>query len=524
MVMCGTMDFDKKPLDFAEIDLTGDPEQGEGKLQGMTIPERKEHPKEAPIPYVKALPREQLFVQQAKVFANRTGEQVPFVPFMSYWPTYDQMNEEQLSWYLYWRTEVREDQYLFTDLSYIFVYLYELIHGIGWDQPWDGYEMMMRLWNAYAKRYPKLNGYLADWVCDFALVHQLDIPFMDILSRSQAAKTGELFDLELERRFTEDPSSLTLEEILTLSDYDAERSKFYAEGGRDLMEKFTPNVIALVDSYMQRTTGKKLVHTFYKGQGRKVDRYLFRNALYDASLYGKTFTLHIAPLRKCPPLRFYITQLLRCTENKLRELTQFKGRLRGVTLLSETETLIQKYLTKEFTTEQPAVPGISIDPGRLAALQQESEEVRSMLTVEGWNDETDPAALDSDPPAAAEGSSDSAILVPFHENEPPEEQRTVPYHPSSEERTIGVWDTEQVEPEWTEFAEQLEPVHLEVLQALISRAALHELQQIADKYGTMPALLLDEINSIAMDTIGDLVIDGESISEDYEHVFESWKR
>ncbi|MEK5059092.1 hypothetical protein BK126_00725 [Paenibacillus sp. FSL H7-0326] len=68
--------------------------------------------------------REQQFVHTAKELAEYCAEQVPFVPFHSYWPTYDQMRTEQYQWYFYWRSEVRACRYPVTDLSYLFVYIY----------------------------------------------------------------------------------------------------------------------------------------------------------------------------------------------------------------------------------------------------------------------------------------------------------------------------------------------------------------------------------------------------------------
>lgn len=48
--------------------------------------------------------------------------------------------------------------------------------------------------------------------------------------------------------------------------------------------------------------------------------------------------------------------------------------------------------------------------------------------------------------------------------------------------------------------------------------------RLAEQYGTMPTLLLDEINDVAMETIGDLLIDGDRIVPDYIDVFEHVKR
>ena len=66
-------------------------------------------------------------------------------------------------------------------------------------------------------------------------------------------------------------------------------------------------------------------------------------------------------------------------------------------------------------------------------------------------------------------------------------------------------------------------LHLEVLHALKSGPNRQQLQRIAEQAGSMPALLLDEINEAAMDTVGDLLIDGESIADDYIEMLETLK-
>lgn len=43
----------------------------------------------------------------------------------------------------------------------------------------------------------------------------------------------------------------------------------------------------------------------------------------------------------------------------------------------------------------------------------------------------------------------------------------------------------------------------------------HALLKLAAANGTMSELLIDEINEIAMDILGDLIIEGEDIVEEY---------
>lgn len=123
-----------RSIEFAEIDLCEEE-------PGLDIPPKKDtdlsQASAASIPFYN---RERHFAEEARKRVNERGEPAPFAPFMSYWPTYEHMMESQQRWYFYWRSEVRAGRYPDTDLSYIFVYVYELINGVGWSDPPEGYK------------------------------------------------------------------------------------------------------------------------------------------------------------------------------------------------------------------------------------------------------------------------------------------------------------------------------------------------------------------------------------------------
>ncbi|MDU5948640.1 MAG: TerB N-terminal domain-containing protein, partial [Paenibacillus macerans] len=164
-----------RSIEFAEIDLYEEE-------PGLDIPLKKDtdlsQASAGSIPFYN---RERHFAKEARKRVNERGEPAPFAPFMSYWPTYEHMMESQQRWYFYWRSEVRAGRYPDTDLSYIFVYVYELINGVGWSDPQEGFEELNRIWMAYGGRYPQLNAYLKDWLADFAFVHALDVPLLEII-------------------------------------------------------------------------------------------------------------------------------------------------------------------------------------------------------------------------------------------------------------------------------------------------------------------------------------------------------
>lgn len=509
------------------------------------------------------LSREQRFVQKAKELEAAVEETAEFVPFQTYWPTYDEMQPRQLKWYLFWREEVRSGRYPDTDLSYLFVYLYELIHGIGWSEPAEGYALMERVWQGYRQRYPKLDLYVREWLYDLALVFQLEELPAEPMAKLPRNLSMELKELEWRRRFAADPLELSWDLLITLTDYDAEKSRFYVEQGRKDMRSYVPKVISVVDGYLLRSKGIRILEMF-KPMETKVSRFLFRSAVYDHDLYGRTKTVSILPYSGHPPLRAFLTQLVRLTENKLRELTGFKGKLRGIEVGPEIEQLVGRYLSKEFERRKAEeakarTPKVKINAAKLRKLQQESNEVRDMLLSEELTLAFAPEAPGLPPvrivtplgkksveplqptfdfergydPMPEDTAVWSVSAIPTGERtEKTANDSQSPYpaeevlRPPTVERS-GAEENERgsmanLPEEWQELFMSLTASQAQMLAALLQGHSAAERQTIAEQAGSMPELLIDEINELAMERIGDLLIDGDEVVDDYRAVLDEW--
>ncbi|WP_440119209.1 TerB N-terminal domain-containing protein [Paenibacillus sp. QZ-Y1] len=522
------MKDDSRQLEFMEIDLREEPETA-----AIPVPDRST----IPLSELNArqsggsiLSSEKRFVEEARRLAEVDGDQVPWVPFMSYWPTYGVMNEAQRKWYLYWRTEVRQGRYLDTDLSYLFVHIYELINGIGWHDPQQGYDQLKQLWMNYRERLPQLNIYMQEWIMDYGLVHQLETSFSEVMDLSNGYLSAEMLDMELQRLLRNNVSEVSLTLLQRYYDYDVTLSKFYRDGGKDVLAQYIPRVMALVDSYLLRTRQAGLMEHFELNDERTMERTLFRKAVYDDSIYGRTILLTYVPIGEHADFVQMVTRIFRCTENKLRELLGFRGRLRGKTLEPELANLIERYLDKAFATEQAEAveqPMILIDTEKLASLQQESEYVRKALTIE--NDYTSEVKEEE----VNHTTAASNLVAP---QTTIEAQRATSFEGASQDNaTSGAsaelmvlqWDEAAVgdlDEDWMLFAGKLSPQQVQAIHTLLGESPDTELMRVAELYGTMPALLLDEINDVAMETIGDLLIDGDRIVPDYIDVFEHVKR
>lgn len=574
----------ERGLTFAEFDLGGPSEASEkGRNAAEPVISRIVEPDtgERELDFrqqFRYVSREQQFVQKARELEWKTGEPAEFVPFQTYWPTYDEMQPRQLSWYLHWRGEVRSGRYPDTDLSYLFVYLYELIHGVGWEEPAQGYELMERVWLGYRERYPKLDGYVREWLYDLGLAYKLDLEPSIPMRKLPRSMSPELKELEWKRRFSAEPLALEWDMLLQLIDYEVEKSRFFAERGRKELREYVPKAIALVDGYLGKIQGQRLLERFMPRE-KTATRYLFRSAVYDHDLYGRTVTVSMLPISGHLPLRAYLTQLVRLTENKLRELTGFKGKLRGIEVEPEVEQLVDRFLHKEFEQRKAAeakksIPAVKINAAKLRQLQRESDEVRDMLLTEdlpGAAEERVRAMEDRRPEgsvrkrapdgpvqaefdfergwigqeeerAAKQGTGMHALLddrdhVPEKVAQAAIEEDGLEIYSGAQgeaERTVNpgkafekalppaqlvpdIFDDSGVEfeEEWRELGNRLSEVHFNILATMLNGEGPAEIQRIAEQTGSMPELLMDEINEVAMDVIGDLLIDGDEIVEDY---------
>ena len=114
------------------------------------------------------------FIEMAREYADRTAEKSNPVPFMCYWPSYEFMSDAQLNWYFYLRGCLRNGEYITADLSYIFVYIYEIINQINVLNPEDGFKTLINIWAHYRKTFFKLDHYMIGWTSDYIDFYNCD--------------------------------------------------------------------------------------------------------------------------------------------------------------------------------------------------------------------------------------------------------------------------------------------------------------------------------------------------------------
>ena len=97
--------------------------------------------------------------------------------YSRYFPTYHDLNIRQLRGYFSWRAHVRKGEFLPIPLSLAYMYLYELLNGIGTASPEDGLKKMKAFETGFLDAGlgdPVMRKNLRRWMLEFGVIHHID--------------------------------------------------------------------------------------------------------------------------------------------------------------------------------------------------------------------------------------------------------------------------------------------------------------------------------------------------------------
>lgn len=261
----------EKAGSFAEITLGGDESRGDTPIpprKSVKIEIKEEN--DAPItreydggalrrvkisPWPTKFTFYSRFASQAEKLWRKKGKEAPQKEFFSYMPQYDYMTRDQLAFYLYFRDRARHGEYLPVGVSYILLYLYEIIN-VPEIPPKYGAELIARVWGAYRTEYSYLDKYAGEWLLDYCLIQNVPIPY-DVVSPFVGAAAQNLSMPELYCR-KDDMSAM----LVACSRYDMKKSKYYADNADFFETHITKAATAGIAEYMrsEKYTGAEPVH------------------------------------------------------------------------------------------------------------------------------------------------------------------------------------------------------------------------------------------------------------------------
>ncbi|MBQ7714719.1 MAG: TerB N-terminal domain-containing protein [Clostridia bacterium] len=160
-----------------------------------------------------------LFVRQGRFMADFEDDFSERAFFMKYYPTYRQMSSRQLRTYFTWRSAVRRGEIAQTYLSYVYVYIYELINLIGCSSPEEARKKLLSFTEEYSRIDPSIKGFASRWANDMTIYYGIYEP-------SDAEKSRDAHICVFS-----DPAACSdddfFDALCALSSYDPTRSKLY---------------------------------------------------------------------------------------------------------------------------------------------------------------------------------------------------------------------------------------------------------------------------------------------------------
>ena len=286
------------------------------------------------------------FLEDAKKYSLIKGREAPYVSFYSYFPQYDQLSAQQLSFYLWWRKEFREGRLIKTDLSYIFLYVYELINFGGIEAPEESLYQLAQVWNCYHEEFHNISGKLAVWICDFCLIHKLKAP--DNISKSITKHTPSLKEFFV--HIPQGDCESCVRSLLKYgTEYDYHTSKFANNNNIELFDRHVFGAMLTAVQFFSQD-GKLLSGLF--SEDSKLIRNSFEGALctprwkYEIEVSYSSFS-------RSNELRFIMGDIVKYAENKIRGFLGIKSKLSVYSIGLELQRQLDAYFDDAFSKELP---------------------------------------------------------------------------------------------------------------------------------------------------------------------------
>ena len=440
------------------------------------------------------------FVRDAQKLYRVVGGECPRVPFFSYVPQYSQMTRPQLEWYLWWRTCVRQEKCVDTDYSYVLLYAFELINLSDKIDPLTVRDELCKIWVAYRNTFHQLDSYLPEWICDVCLIHRLPPP---------PACTDELLPVVMAHCSLKEfyvPSHSKEESYLRAllafcSNYNYRKSKFYTEEHAKLFDTTLMGALAFVTERM--SADGKLFSASGMDDSR-MTRDAYTGALCSYRIKRK-IEVEFCSFSRSHELRFFVTDVVKYTENKVRAVLGVRSRLTIYALPVSVREMLDGYLDSVLPKRTQSVQKKREDEAReyekLYDLPRKELSLRDAAEIERLSWDTTERLVE-----AFEEQEEAA--------EPPVDDVPVKDIPHPNEKMI-----DETEADTNAFF-----AYLPFLQAVYDGDGAGQ-RRAAQARGLPLDVLADEVNALAADLMGDILLeecDGVyAVIEDYREILDA---
>lgn len=420
--------------------------------------------------------RRSLFLNQAKLLEfykdDYEGEYISHC----YFPTYDLLNNQELRSYFAWRTKVRNGDIQPSCSSFAYLYLYELINGIGTGTPVEGLHKMDDFVAAYKEYESSLMNYYANWRKSYIIYYNLSDSFLG--GEEREGEEAHMAVLDSAQEQTDDAVAAAVKQ---LAPGWLNRSKFYKTHQTDMDKVIVQVLRRMHQHYSARSKRTFSEQLFGSRETYSVD--LFCHAVFCDPLRHENSRYYITDShyyecrngywtetscfidshkrRKLENLMKTIDAALRVALNDGKPIKS-PSQLKWVTKVIEEEVAALLETQKQ---QEAAAKRVQIDYSALAQIRREAAITQDKLATEEEMEEEAPPAVQPPPPQPAALPGDCP----------------------------------------------LDKTQYRLMQNLLYGGDTSWVQ----REGKMVSVLLDSINEILYETFQDAVIEDQQVVEDY---------
>ena len=420
--------------------------------------------------------RRSLFLNQAKLLEFYKDDYEGGYISRCYYPTYDLLSNQELRSYFAWRTKVRNGDIQPSCSSFAYLYLYELINGIGTGTPVEGLHKMDDFAAAYKEYESSLMNYYANWRKSYIIYYNLSDSFLE--GEEREGEESHMAVLDSAQEQTDDAIAAAVKQ---LAPGWLNRSKFYKTHQTDMDRVIVQVLRRMHQHYSARSKRTFSEQLFGSRETYPVD--LFCHAVFCDPLRHENSRYYITDShyyecrngywtetscfidshkrRKLEDLMKTIDASLRVALNDGKPIKS-PSQLKWVTKVIEEEVAALLEAQKQQEAEAKRV---QIDYSALAQIRREAAITQDKLATEEELEEEAPPAVQPPPP----------------------------------------------QPEVLPGDCPLDKTQYRLMQNLLYGGDTSWVQ----REGKMVSVLLDSINEILYDTFQDAVIEDQQVVEDY---------
>lgn len=235
--------------------------------------------------------REQNFYLQGKLVASYEDHYEGKQSFLRYYPTYHDLTVGQARTYFTWRTKIRQNIYEKISDSYAYIYLYELLNGIGIKDPEEGLDKLITFNKNYAQKFsPEMSAYLERWIRDYIIFYNINKTNNTFFVKEQTN------DKKYEQLLYPDQFSNheVAESLIKLSNYKIRNCPLYKKS----IEKFEYLLVLIWHKILDLRNDGFDFFTSYIAYKNQMTVQLFSAAVFNHQLEPKTTSYEIDQIRK----------------------------------------------------------------------------------------------------------------------------------------------------------------------------------------------------------------------------------